>query len=353
MTYVQKQIIEGTAAIEFGKQVAIEGYYVLTSDNSTNGYFYRRQSNGGWSQINTFTMPASTASFGNALSIGNEYFVSGDPGFDSFAGRAGIYAISDPSILIQTLAPSGLATGDNFGSAIVINDNYIFVGAPNSDTNRGDVYLYIKEASATWTAYSGNPITSGSRATNSYFGGAVAINENTLIIGAEGDNNKTGAVYIFELNRETSLWEETQKIFASDGVENDQFGESLSSSGNYFVAGASLAESAAGDINAGAAYVYKRGGEWYEVDKLEGTDESSYNGNHFGTSVCINGNYIIIGSPGARGGQGVADIFYKKRRWNHFKKLVTRGRGDTFSNGEFGYSVSISHSFAVASAPKM
>ena len=291
-------------------------------------------------------MTSATSSFGDALDIGNEYFVVGDPAYNSSAGGAGVYAISDPSTLIQMIDPS-LSAGDGFGSSVVISDQYILIGAPNKDAEKGCAYLYIKGDDETWVGYSENPIIASTRTTKDYFGCSVAINGDSLIIGAEGKNNKTGAVYIFDKNDETDLWEEGQIIIASDGKYNDQFGESLSASGDYFVTGASLVESADGEMNAGAAYVYKYGTSWYEVDKLVGVSESSYEGNHFGESVDINGDYIIVGSPYARH-YGVADIFYKKRSWGHLKKIIG---DDSLLDDQYGLSVSISDRFAFVGSP--
>jgi len=348
MAYDQSQKVSGATAVDFGQIVAMRGYYAITSDEGVNGYFYRRQIDNTWSQVDTFTMlsgTGATATFGDSLDIGNEYFVAGDPSYFSNTGRVGIYAISDPSTVIQKL--DGVTSGDSFGCSVAINDDYILVGAQGSDTNRGEVHLYLKDAGATWTAYSGNPISASFRVPSDFFGGSIDMTGDTLIIGAQGDNNKTGAVYIFEKNAETNLWEESQKLFASDGDINDQFGESVSVSGNYFVAGASLSESVAGEVSSGSAYVFKYSTTWFEVDKLVGVDESIYSGNHFGQSVDINGDYIIVGSPAARN-QGVVDIFYKKRSWGHLTKLVG---SDSSIDDLFGTAVAIDGKHSVVGAP--
>jgi hypothetical protein len=346
MAYNQVQKIEGSAAANFGKKVAINGYYSIIADDSGNGYLYKRNINGIWEEESTFTIGGAGATFGNALDIGNEYFVVGESGYSSSTGRVGVYAINDPGTLIQTLSSSSLVAGDNFGDAVTISDDYILVGAYGADSSRGDVYLFIKDTGSTWIEYSGNPITSSNRMINDLFGGAVAINNDDLIVGAEGDNNKTGAIYIFRKNEETELWEQSQKIFASDGYYNDQFGESISASGNYFIAGASLTESSTGDANAGNAYIYKYENTWYEIDKLIGTGESTYVVNHFGECVDINGNYIIVGSPLART-TGVADVFYKKRSWGHLKKIIG---DDSELEDIFGTAVGISGRFVIVGA---
>ena len=339
MAYAQTQKIGGVTT-GFGSKVSINGYYSITADGNGNCYFYQRSVDGVWSLEETIVLSGASIP-----DIGNEYFVIGDPSHNSSAGRARVYAISNPATVIQAFA--GVSASDTFGAAVAISDDYILIGAQGADSNKGDAYLYIKDAGATWTAYSGNPITPALRTSNDFFGCSVAISGDSLIIGAEGDNNKTGAVYIFEKNDETELWEESQKLLASDGNDNDRFGESVSASGVYFVAGASRADSADGDIDAGVAYIYKNDATWFEVDKLVSVDETTPSGDHFGESVDINGDYIVIGSPEARS-TGVADVFYKKRSWGHLKKIIG---SDSLLNDTFGAAVAISGRFALIGAP--
>ncbi len=346
MAYEQVQKIN--LIPNFGDEVSINGYNAIVSSGLfALGWFYKRQINGEWASVDLFNLPLAGVSFGDSLHIGDEYFVAGEPE-TATGGRAGVYSVDVPGTVIQTLTPAGLAAGDLCGSSIVISDDYILIGAQGHSTERGAAYLYIKGAGATWTEYSGNPIVPSIRTVDDLFGSAVAISGDDLIIGAQGNNNATGAVYIFKKNDETSLWEESQIILDSGGATNDKFGESISASGSYFVVGASFAEDAAGNIYAGAAYVYKYGTTWYEVDKLTGTDESDYEGNHFGESVDINGDYIIVGSPAARE-YGVADVFYKKRSWDHLKKIVA---GDPVASDNFGTSVGISGRFIIAGTPR-
>ena len=346
MAYTQVHKISGSSS-GFGSVVAIEGYYALVSDSTSSSHLYERQPSGKWALSSSFTATSASVSFGSSFSISGDYFIVGDAGYDLGKGRVTVHSLSSPSTVVQTLFPSGLTNGDAFGVSVDMSDSYILVGANTSDDNyKGEVYLYIKGSGATWSEYSGNPIRPAFRNNNDYFGSAVAINGTSLIIGAKGDNNKTGAVYIFEYDSEDEVWEESQKLFASGGAYNDEFGASLSASNNYFVAGARLAESSTNDVNAGASYLYKYSGTWYEVDKITGTGESSYAGNNFGASVSISGDNLVVGSTGARD-TGVADTFNKKRSWGHQTKILG---SDSASDDDFGESVGISGRFLVVGA---
>ena len=67
---------------------------------------------------------------------------------------------------------------------------------------------------------------------------AVAIDQNTLVVGSHNDGEKgigAGAVYIFE--KEGGSWIEKQKLFASDPKANAYFGWGLGLSGDSLVVG--------------------------------------------------------------------------------------------------------------------
>src|SRR3954453_3889115 len=68
------------------------------------------------------------------------------------------------------------------------------------------------------------------------FGLGVAAEGNTLVIGAPGDANGRGAVYVFE--RAGDGWTQTGKLTASDGKSGDVLGVSVGISGENVVAGA-------------------------------------------------------------------------------------------------------------------
>jgi len=88
--------------------------------------------------------------------------------------------------------------------------------------------------------------------------------------------------------------QEFQKLTASDGAEDDGFGASVFVSGDYAIVGAPLDN---GD-SSGSAYVFERqNGSWVEVVKLTASDGVEYD--VFGASVSISGDYAIIAASGA------------------------------------------------------
>ena len=336
MAYTQIQKIENSSASDqWGIRSVVDGYHmVVAREASASAEVYKRDISGVWQNQGSITGNTGLAMYGNYFTI-----VSSSANLD-------IFNKNDISSALQTINEStGTST---FGNSVAIGENYIAIGDQAEDTNTGQVFIYEKTGTNTWTASADNPITADVGDDQDFFGSSVAVTDDSVIVGALGDSNKKGAVYIFQKNIDTEVWEQTQKVFASDGLANDQFGESISASGDYFVVGASLKDNSVGEVNAGAAYVFKYSTSWYEVDKLTSVDETDPEGDHFGESVYINGDHIIVGSPAARINKGVADVFYKKRSWGHLKKIVG---SDTLTLDDFGTSVSISGRFILVGSP--
>ena len=340
MAYTQIQKIENptpSASDQWGLRSVIDGYHMISGrDGTTITEVYKRDINEIWQfqgNVNGKT----------GQSMHGIYFTVARPSTQILA----IYNKDDTSSPLQTFDESTDGTS-TFGNSVAISENYIVVGDQAKDTNTGQIFIYEKTGTDSWTAYVNNPVTADALSVQDFFGSAVAANDESIIVGALGDTNKKGAVYVFQKDVDTGVWEQTQKLFSSDGLANDQFGESVSASEDHFVAGASLKDSLSGDINSGAAYVFRFSTDWFEVDKLVSIDETSPEGDHFGESVYINGDHIIVGSPAARLNKGVADVFFKKRSWGHLKKIVG---SDTVADDDFGTSVSVSGRFIAVGSP--
>jgi hypothetical protein len=86
------------------------------------------------------------------------------------------------------------------------------------------------------------------------------------------------------------------KLTASDGTSWDQFGGSVSISGDYAIVGASE-DNDNGNNDSGSAYVFERiNSSWTEIAKLTASDGASED--YFGLSVSISGDYAIVGALG-------------------------------------------------------
>ncbi len=247
--------------------------------------------------------------------------------------------------LIKLIAFDGFSP-DRFGRAVAISGDTVAVGAPGNDTNRGSVYVFTRSVAG----YTLQQILFGDhRNIDDSFGASVAISGDTIVAGAAGESSKRGAAYVFV--RSGNNWSRQQRLVAGDAQAGAAFGFSVAIDGNTVVVGAPLDDSP-GKNNQGAAYAFDRAGEtWVQRAKLRFLFGSA--GDQFGFSVAFSGNTAIIGAPrvdfGNKPDQGIAYVFGRQGiAW--FLQRDLRA-GDGAANDFFGSSVAINGDEAMVGAP--
>jgi hypothetical protein len=189
------------------------------------------------------------------------------------------------------------ASGDAFGFSVDIDDTSAVVGVPKDDDagpNSGSVYVFIKDGN-TWKQQA--KLAGKDSARSDSFGEVVAIERDTIVIGAPGHTHNnvrfSGAVYVF--SHQGGKWVETAKITAEDAAKSDRFGVSVGIHNDTIIVGSTLNDAGRGK-DAGAAYVFVReGNAWKQQAKLVGDDSRA--GDHFGAGVATTGEIAIIGAP--------------------------------------------------------
>ncbi len=84
-------------------------------------------------------------------------------------------------------------------------------------------------------------LTASDGAEDDYFGVSVSISGDTLVVGADFDDDNgddSGSAYVFRYNG--SAWDEGTKLTASDGAKDDYFGVSVSIAGIRWLSGPTL-----------------------------------------------------------------------------------------------------------------
>jgi len=243
-------------------------------------------------------------------------------------------------IEVAKLTASDAAVEDFFGLSVAISGDTAVVGAEGNDdagSRSGSAYVY-KENGAAWTEEA--KLTASDAAADDLFGVSIAISGDTAVVGASGEGSSTGAAYVY--TRSGTTWTEEQKLTASDGGLFDEFGVSVSVSGDTVVVGAASQNSVTG-----AAYVYTRSGTtWTEEQKLTASDGAT--SDNFGFSVSVSGDKAVIGAFGDDGLTGSAYVYTRSgTTWTEEQKLTASdGAADDF----FGLSVSVSGDTAIAGA---
>jgi len=193
-------------------------------------------------------------------------------------------------------------------------------------------------------------ITASDGAGPNSFGGFVAISEEIAVVGAASDSDnefQAGSVYIFK--RTGTSWAEETELHASDGASEDHFGISVAISGDYVVVGASGDDD--NGLRSGSAYVFKRTGtSWTQETILLASDGDGTDA--FGISASLSGDYAVLGaSHNDESGKDVGAAYVFKRSgtsWMEEAKILS---SDGAESDLFGYSVSVSDDYAIAGAP--
>jgi hypothetical protein len=199
-----------------------------------------------------------------------------------------------------------------------------------------------------------NPVMGSGSTSNSNLGNSVFISGDLAIIGAYHDGAglfaNRGAAYIFRFDG--NVWAEQQKLVAPDSGPNDNFGHSVCISGNYAIIGAPL-DDIGSAADQGSAYIYFfDGSSWVFQQKLSGSNGSA--GDRFGYSVSISGTRAIVGAVydevGTNTDQGSAYIYsFNGSAWSEQTRLTAP---DGRASDHFGVSAAIDGNNAVVGAEK-
>ena len=213
-------------------------------------YISKRGANVAPSYATTDDLPASTE-------VGDLVFVGGQLGI---AVSASGYATCDKTDIVfpfdwtattqqAKVQASDAQASDTFGYSVAIGGNTMVVGAYGEDTggsNAGAAYVFTRSGTS-WSQQA--KIQSSDIVTWDFFGYSVAIDGDTLVVGAYAENSIAGAAYVF--TRSGTTWSQQAKLVASDAAANDYFGVSVEIDGDTIVAGANYEDT--GGSDAGAA----------------------------------------------------------------------------------------------------
>jgi len=210
------------------------------------------------------------------------------------------------------------------------------------------VYV-IKKNSTTGIWNETAKLTASDATISDHFGDSISIDSNTIAVGAPSNNEKPGSVCIFEKNNTTGVWTETAKLTASDATNSDHFGHSLSLNGDIIVIGAPGSDGISPD--SGGIYIFQRDnttGVWTETAKLHAPDGTS--NDLFGYSISVDDDILVASAPADNSDSGSAYIFERNTTnvWTCTAKLTS---SDLSIWNYLGYSVSTDNGMVVVGAP--
>jgi len=300
---------------------------------------------------------ATEEQFGGAVSICGEAALVGNRfdvvGANLYQGSVTVFNRSGATWTRQAkLVASDGAASDFFGCSVALSGDTALVGAYGDSIahiGQGSAYIFTRTGAA-WSQQT--KLIAPDAAPDDAFGFSVAISGDTALVGASFDDvveTSQGSAYVF--SRVGSTWSQQTKLTAPDGAGSEYFGNEVHLSDDFAVAGLQ-ADDIGASADQGSAWVFSRIGDKWIGPDLKCIAPDGATNDDFGVSVSISGQTALIGAyrddVGANSNQGAAYVFVRSGlNWVQQAKLVA---SDGLANDNFGFSVFISGDTALVGA---
>jgi len=296
--------------------------------------------------LNASFLAAASAANGNPIALGG---VSIDDGVFAYSGGSN-WAHTQ---LILSVIGGPLNANDSFGHSVSLSGNAAIVGAYGDETkgeNAGSAYLFRNLDTAHGVVTQAVKLMASDGGQWDEFGISASLSGNTGLIGAYLDDDKAGdagAAYLFRnLDAASGIVTQAAKLTASDGAGSDQFGYSMSLSGDIGLVGAFRDDD--NGVDSGSAYVFRNlntvNGTVTQNAKLIAPDGET--GDRFAWSVSLSGNIALIGAYGDDDGGSSSGSAYVYHNLDTAVGKITQAvkltASDDMADDYFGTSVSLS-----------
>jgi len=290
--------------------------------------------------------------FGTAVSIHGDTLVVGAANADSAiedSGAAYVFnRLGTDWIQQAKLTAPDAAVGHQFGQTAALSVDTIAIGAPAHDS----VYVYTRSG-FDWS------LEQEFNFRNAY-GSSLSINAQAdmLIVGAPGENSDTGAALIYHRSDAPVPWTHVDTLSAADGAPGDRFGCSVALDGPRAAVGAPGHNGARG-----AVYAFYYDNAWNSDEKL--SLATSAPGDNYGNSVSISGERMVVGAylrdvQRTSGGQtkdyedeGSAYAYgIHEGNWRLETVVEPLQASDGYSGDMMGYQVAIDGTLVLSGAPQ-
>ncbi len=274
------------------------------------------------------------------------------------AHRAPLERASSPILYAADgarLTASGGAAYDQFGVSVAMTATTAVIGANAHDTggknNAGAAYVFVKSGS-TWTLE--QKLVASDGVANDQFGYSVAVAGDTIVVGARDvdppSTTDTGAAYVF--TRTGTTWTQRQKLLPPTGAATKGgVGHRVAIEGDVIVVSSALSGPSA--AVSGTAFVYQRSGStWSYVDALSPPVATTV-AEQFGCALALGPDRLLVGARTHDGGGKVDSggvYVYARTNVSTFTLQTTLHAADAQVGDNFGTAVAIDGSSAVIGA---
>jgi len=292
----------------FGSAVTIEGNIIAVgaplrevSAESSGAVDIYQNAGGQWTHLQTLTPsnPRAGDYFGETLGLDSGVLVVGSPGDDpgdvSSAGSAYIYRYDGNSfVLEQHLVSDDPEEFGEFGVSVAIDGGVVVIGARGELARAGAVHVY--RHSGSWQYE--QELLAFTPAPGEGFAGAVAVDGDRVIVGAQGDDEdapNAGGAYLFRF--QDGIWQDEARLQREAAGRDDVFGAVVAIENETAIATGYLAD-VAGNADVGVAVVFRFDPDqniWEETLSLVSSDATQFS--LFGLGAALQGETAIIGAP--------------------------------------------------------
>ncbi|MCW1922884.1 choice-of-anchor D domain-containing protein [Luteolibacter arcticus] len=251
--------------------------------------------------------PEDNDSFGVAVGVYDSRIVVAAYGDDTVASNAGAAYVfnlqaSSPELPVATLTLPAGAQNDCFGNTLSVSGSKVAIGVEGADagaTNAGKVAIFDLTAPATPTLV----LTSPSAQEQGYFGTSVSLNGNRLVVGEYRKDltvEDAGVCHVYDLASGTP----THLLKKVTPETADFFGNAVAVAGNTVLIGAFRDDT--GDDESGSSYLFDLGSGTPLVPTLSLNSPVTNSADHFGAAVALSGDLVVVGAPESESGAAKA-----------------------------------------------
>jgi FG-GAP repeat/Bacterial Ig domain len=249
----------------------------------------------------------------------------------------------------NALAYSGLQVKDATGSAITAEMHATGDGFTIQLQDAYAVYPVYVDPVITRVTAKLAPINLGDGDAGDSFGNAISTDGQTLVVGAMQDNEDRGSVYIF--SRIAGEWILKSKLNPTGTSSRTKFGTSVAIQGNILVVGSP------GDALYGAGYIYEKAADEWTLSAKVSKPQSNYafEGDSIGCSVAVDNGVVMVGADGYTGGSpavtGKGYVFVFEKVSGVWTQQVRLEDPAGTTNDEYGAAISIKNGYAYIGKP--
>ncbi len=305
------QASDGAVNDQFGRALATDGTLLFVAAPQANEgrgrvyVFEQDPTSKTWTETAQLTAQGGKTGdqLGTTLALEGDYALVGASDRDERTGAVYVFRRDSQQgqwVQHDVLVGSDVGKGDRFGSAIAMAEGRALISAPSRAS--GTVYVFRFDATAsTWIE--GTQLTGSDVDVTNSFGSAVHLQGDEAFIGAPRSNDFAGSVHVFRYNVATGGWVTEGTLTPSGQGGRDFFGSAIQSTHKEVWVGAP----GTGGF-AGLLYRFQRdeAGTWVETTTW--AEEGLKSRDFFGGTFAVKGRFAIVSATGTDYGEGMAVI---------------------------------------------